>query len=156
MKDEVQRTKDEVAESVADVVAWIRERAKYVYNDPLLGDIADRIEAAHKRETDGLKTACREIAKECNSINAAKIRESLRNMVRNLVRHDEQDEAALREAEAALKAPPRNCDRFTNPYDAAAEFGRICRPKTASLVYPGPSREQFIGWLFDTAGEDDK
>ena len=169
----------EKQETVADIVTQIRAAA-YIQNadsPQSVLNLADRIEAAHKRE---LKAA-RELAKGaaevdfrspvpdkdwesicakcadgdiepdceyygepngCNSpmyqhhpkvcgCDAAKLREALRFLVENESKLFEADlsngelellHQIVGKARAALAAPPRNCDRFSNWADALRTY----------------------------------
>ena len=100
---------------------------------------ADRIEAAHKREREagaeaaqicgeigemvGREAACHQPVTDCNGLNAAAMREALENVrfylphfLQYMRLHCEDAEAGgyyekiLEVVNAALSAPPRNCD----------------------------------------------
>ena len=112
---------------------------------------ADRIEAAAKREREagaetaqicgeigemiGREAACKESVTNCNQLgNAAAMREALDMLLglfdSGLVEYsdscDTSDTAQIQyvidKAEAALSAPPRNCDRFATAKEAGEAF----------------------------------
>jgi hypothetical protein len=85
--------------------------------------LADRIEAARKRE-DG---------------NAAALREALANLVDVIDRYDSgsplwwhcgaKGVKPLKDAKAALSAPPRNCDLYATPDAAELAFDDYCHDR---------------------------
>lgn len=97
---------NENRETVADIVAWIRRHASvYGY------DLADRIEAAHKREREA---TCKESLRVGN---VAEMREALKKAMRVLhcsivaeILNGEDAHEALNAVTTALSAPARNCD----------------------------------------------
>ena len=125
---------------------------------------ADRIEAAWKREREAGADAaqiCGEIGemigreaacKQCKRLgNAAKMREALSGLL-EIVCIDcnssyKVDCKCIKcprvvAAEAALSAPPRNCDRFINAKDAIKAF---VRETGETMAF------EFIKWLFAEA-----
>ena len=128
---------NERKETIADIVAWLRRprEGENAYLTLWRDEIADRIEAAAKREREaGAEAAqiCGEIGEmvgreeaknqsvpNCNRLgDAAKMREALINAYYAMFKfiktpYAECDEMAfaLDGAIAALAAPPRNCDR---------------------------------------------
>lgn len=156
-------------ETLADVVAEIRANAKttgmnvHIYWNA----VADRIEAAAKRET----------VTNCNGFgNAAKLREALQMFVDSVEWLCDGDESGrikrqfavlLSDAHAALAAPPRNCDRFATEEDANAAFDKMCDLRGDGLrscigcKYNGGERGGFpsisrcrVAWLFDTSAQE--
>lgn len=125
-------------ETIADIVADIRAQNQGLPEDgyalsPLAGDLlsfADRIESAAKREREagaeaakicgeigemvGGEAACRQPVTDSHGLNTAAMREAL-EMVKRLFDGRlmwQQDIRKAHEAvNAALSAPPRNCDR---------------------------------------------
>ena len=128
-------------ETVADIVAEMKADNPVEYYPAEYGggvipngtrELADRIEAAHKREREagaeaaqicgeigemmGREAACHQPVTDCHGLNAAAMREALES-VRNwclnrLVNssHQVTVEGLLSVVNAALSAPPRNCD----------------------------------------------
>ena len=142
--------KDERPETIDDIVADIRAQNQGLPEDryalsPLVCDllsIADRIEAAAKRE--------REAAREKSSAvgNAAKMREALDAVVKVGYPHNFQNEAqhireycceittAIKKCFDALSAPQRNCDVLSK--DEVLE----------TLKDRSFSKEDTIEWLY--------
>ena len=124
---------NEKQETIADIVAWLRRprEGENAYLTLWRDEIADRIEAAWKREREaGAEAAqiCGEIGEmigreasknqsvtNCNRLgNVAKMREALLK-VKELFDGQIMFQQAVRKAHeavnAALATPPRNCDR---------------------------------------------
>ena len=156
-------------ETIADVIASMRDEAAradmeqdYSINDAaeMMREFAWRIEAAHKRERG----------------DCAKLREALMSIWKEVyfyaIEEDKQDFAHLHEAmledppeykdlrnsffaiahlvDAALSAPPRNCDRFASAeeaWDAYDEWVESYRAEGETE----PLNE--FGWLFAPATE---
>lgn len=154
-------------ETVADIVADIRAQNQGLPEDsyalsPLVCDLlsfADRIETAAKREREagaeaaqicgkigeliGREAACKEVT-DCNHlVNAAKMREALKqihdrvNSLNEDCGVDPIDVSDL--ARAALSAPPRNCDVLSK--DEALKV----------LDDRSFSKEDTIEWLYEEA-----
>ena len=156
---------NENQETIADIVDEMRKRAEEVYagqagypeswedqmNDDEIREIADRIEAAHKREREagadaaqicgkigemiGREAACKETVTDCHALgNAANMREAFDNIAEyakaaachtedaHLLGYLNQIE---RWAEAALSAQPRNCDVGTAK-EQEERFSKFC------------------------------
>ena len=156
-------------ETIADIVAALRAVA-YIQTAESPRDVlefADRIEAAHKREREagaeaaqicgeigemvGREASCKETVTDCHGLgDAAKMRKALENTAEyakaaachtedaHLLGYLNQIE---RWAEAALSAPPRNCDRFANANEALEAFAK---EKGETLI-------EFVRWLFAEA-----
>ena len=130
---------NERQETIEDIVADIRAQNQGLPEDgyalsPLAGDllsIADRIEAAHKREQEagseaakicgeigemvGGEAACRQPVTDCHGLNTAAMREALEVVKRlfdGLLMWQTDIRKAHEAVDAALAKPPRNCDRF--------------------------------------------
>ena len=119
---------DEKQETIADIVSDM-----YAYDSGEIADIwvhqfANRIEAAHKRESEtgaeaaqicgeigemiGREAAGRQPVTDCNCLgNAAKMREALETISKCDTSKEEDCYTLYRVCEAALSAKPRNCDR---------------------------------------------
>ena len=150
-------------ETIADIVADIRAQNQGLPEDgyalsPLVCDLlslADSIEAAAKREREATREKSSQVG------NAAKMREACENIAEYAKTAacyiEDIDDAHLlgylnqieRWAEAALSAPPRNCDRFATLDDARnAFFADYVPDETCS------SATAFAIWLFDKAKGD--
>lgn len=124
-------------------------------------ELADRLEAAHRREL-------------AASGNAAKLREALAPfpslcewLVENAAKLGISDMVAkLRErgdkARAALSAPPRNCDRFATVEDARKAHEAICEKYSKCHNGCPLNNEEhysafdcFEAWLFAPAAEQE-
>ena len=156
-------------DTIADIVAWLRRprEGENAYLTLERNEIADCIEAAEKREREaGAEAAqiCGEIGEmvgrdasknqsvtNCNRFgNTAKMREALKNIVdyakaaachtedAHLLGYLNQIE---RWAEAALSAPPRNCDR---PECATTKAVRApCPSRRAILETEGKTNDTY-------------
>ena len=137
---------------------------------------ADELEAAHKREVeklnsviqatvsrsdaeiDRLRREAEELGKKLG--NAVKLREAVKAVVDVGYPHNFQIEAphirgycyeiteAIKKCFAALAAPVRNCDRFTNLHDAWLAWQAHCAEHMED-----PTMKKFQVWLYDTAKE---
>ena len=172
--------RNENQETVADIVAEVRARAK-AWPDPSLVQyderLADRIEAAAKREReDGAEAAqiCGEIGEmvgreaACKDSlqvgNAAAMRKACANIAEyaktaachtedtHLLGYLNQIESW---AEDALSAPPRNCDKhFTSERVSADNLERawrVFRRCNPNVYFDVPGMFRFIDWLFAEA-----
>ena len=176
-------------ETIADIVREMRKRAQEVYegqagypeswedqmNDDEIREIADRIEAAAKRE----REAGAEAAQICGEIgemvgreaackdslqvgNAEKMREACENIAeyaKTAACHIEDiDDAHLlsylnqieRWAESAISSPPRNCDVGTAE-EQAARFDAQCRKHMGCLTCPFRAKDGGVHSLCDFA-----
>ena len=170
-----------IQETFEDIVREMRKRSEEVYagqagypeswkdqmNDDEIREIADRIEAAAKREREagaeaaqicgeigeivGREAACRQPVTDCNALNAAAMREALEKVrrvlhcaiVADILKGDDVN-VAFNEVIASLSAPPRNCDAFSK-----AQVLEMLEDRSFS-------KEDTIEWLFDEAkGETD-
>ncbi len=123
-------------ETLADIVAWIRRQAEQMdfgtadaWSPMVVRKLADRIEAAAKRET----------VTDCHGFgNAAKLREALETIAERAedcrdVPEEYAESSAIdylseakELARAALAAPPRNCD-VGAPEEQEERFNAYCR-----------------------------
>jgi hypothetical protein len=142
-----------MSETIEDVVKTLRDRAErrrksgklLQIDDKMFDLIADSIEAAIKRE--------REATCEKSSVvgNAAKMRAALDEIRVDAMSDYEQDaDYLIEKCNAALSAPPRNCDKYLTPKDAMLAH--------LDEVYDGEKVEfgdyewcEFIKWLFAEA-----
>lgn len=170
-------------ETIADIVAWLRRprEGENAYLTLWRDEIADRIEAAEKRERDagaeaakicgeigemiGREEVCKQSVTNCNRFgNAAMMRDALENIAeyaKAAACHTEDahllgylNQIAMW-AEDALSAPPRNCDKYLTPKDAMLAH--------LDEVYEGEKVEfgdyewcEFIKWLYAEAKEESK
>lgn len=124
---------------VAENRAWRRHTR--LSNQERISELADRIEEAHKRELEGVKTAT-EVAVEksvsevsnphiqsCSVGHIVKMREAIENsngLLEELALDGEWSESAteqIAENKAALAEPLRNCDnQYQNAYDVLRYF----------------------------------
>ena len=86
--------------------------------------------------------------------NAAKLREAVTLLMDALADmitcngRREKNRAAMDAGRTALAAPARNCDKFTNPFDAWLEWQAYCAVhKMAAMKFPP--------WLYDIAQESE-
>ena len=92
-------------ETINDIVREMRkDMPRVVDTKVILRNYADRLEAAIKREREAVG-------------NAAKMREALETISKCDISKEEDCYTLYRVCEAALSAPPRNCDRFKSEYD---------------------------------------
>ena len=152
----------DLAEAVRKMARDMEENADWE-NDVIVVDhtlvegfnnLADRIEAAAKRET---------VAGD-----AAKLREAIGNslwclnwMNENTGDKPTKDHLAkpIEILTAALAAPPRNCDCFVTSVDAIAYFNKHNQPLRADPrpnLIDGKKYERFSDWLMDTANGAEK
>lgn len=112
-------------ETIADIIAWLRRprEGENAYLTLWRDEIADRFDAAHKREV-------REAVTDCNQFSdAAKLREALTKIL-DLTNSLDEGCAVypveIRDiAKAALAEPARNCDVGTAD-DWLARFNVVC------------------------------
>ena len=148
---------NEKHETIADIVAWLSRprEGENAYLTLWRDEIADRIEAAHKREREageeaaqicgeigemiGREASCKQSVTNCNRLgNVAKMREALKRADAALIQISKSDwfidaNFAVTKAvidagnaiEAALSAPPRNCDVGTAD-EQAERFAEYC------------------------------
>jgi len=137
-------------ETITDIIAEMRGFKRYAASDSndcryvaywLYQTFADRLEAAHKRERG----------------DAAKLREALKaigGLCTGLMPTWDGAIGRIKDiAEAALSAPPRNCDRFATVDEArkAHEEYRGDYIMRASNIFDFPM--EFEAWLFAPATE---
>lgn len=97
------------AETIADIIAEMRGIRVREFQD-----YADRIEAAHRREV----ATTKESLAVGNSGDCAKLREAALAIRADILKRRSEncwyatDSDILEKIDAALAAPPRNCDRF--------------------------------------------
>ena len=118
-------------ETTADIIAWLRKprEGENAYLTLWRDEIADRLEAAHKRELS--KNVSKNGADFGQLGDAAKLREALEFCVKGMCGFCRMDAEArgmttecvngceaLRKAKAALAAPPRNCDKYATADEA--------------------------------------
>lgn len=185
---------DEKVESSAEIISDIRERADtaerhgehQTHNDGvamLLRSIADRIEAAWKREheeldkrisdleayaklwtgrADELRLKCDEFYAKAKPVgNAAAMREALREAIGETCAGCKRDcddcmnlkSGWMKKAKAALSAPARNCDKMPD-IDNLTMHDLAKSPCKTTLKYA--SREELLAlvrWLLAPAAE---
>ena len=147
-------------ETVADIVAAMRDESHAGYGCFLewvgekMRSYADRIEAAAKREREagaeaaqicgeigeivGRDAACHQPVTDCHGLNAAAMREALVRVKRLFDGRLmwQPDIRKTHEAvNAALAAPPRNCDVGTTK-EQSARFDAHCRKNMGCLTCP--------------------
>ena len=145
-------------ETIADIIAEMRGQAG---NDGYPLDIkhySDRLEAAHKRER-GDCAKLREVVKH--------IKDRLPHMLQYMRVHWEDASAGgyfdelMLAIDAALAAPPRNCDRFANAVEAMAELKRVhsyCAKENRRCLEDCPDCGKewcSLAWLFALATESE-
>jgi hypothetical protein len=142
-------------ETIADIIAWLRKprEGENAYLTLWRDEIADRLKAAHKRESDEMKKqtgnaaklrdACAEAAE-----SAAEIMERVRHKDRLAFNIANYIEGVAR---TALAAPARNCDKYANHNDAMKAFEAFVREQ-GKLGFINPYTEAFK-WLFAPATE---
>jgi hypothetical protein len=129
-------------ETIADIIAEMRGMGNYQrYSGDHARVLADRLEAAHRRERG----------------DCAKLREALKaigGLCTGLMPTWDGAIGRIKDiAEAALSAPPRNCDRFATVDEArkAHEEYRGDYIMRASNIFDFPM--EFEAWLFAPATE---
>ena len=191
---------EEKQETIADIVTEMRKRAEEVYvgqsgypeswkNQMDYGEIyelADRIEAAHKREHEatsekssvvGNAAAMREALYKFNAVDLSWLEFPLDGDSSTIYNSNKKEitipywrvaellnevKAAQDMAKAALAAPPRNCDLFETPKEAGEAFisqecENPCGNCTVSDECNNPLvHECGIEWLFSEAKGDKK
>ena len=151
---------DERQETIDDIVKEIRGNSEHnhalVEVSKYLTEIADRIEAAAKRE--------RESTCEKSSAvgNAAAMRDAL-NEIRSrlfylyVLTDGTFNPPALKEvyeiSDTALSDPPRNCDRFDSIEEAKT---RYCAEVDHVFIWDGFQSQRLIKWLFAKKKEEQK
>ena len=140
-------------ETLADILAEMRDTCGDIADHEVV-DYADRIEAAAKREIRDAAMEHAVLPAVCISRgNAAAMREALKE-ISELVWSSIDPECdndccrplrrIARIADAALAAPPRNCDRF-------ATVGAAHKAWRAT-----DQERDFVDWLFDPAESSNK
>ena len=131
-------------ETIADIIAEMRRN--FADGNPYFAaGLPDRIEAAHKRELS--KNVSKNGADFGQLGDAAKLREAM------ITIRDKAHEQYINDygidtvwiqdvANAALAAPPRNCDRFETVKEAAEAFAR----ERQNMPHPCPDFT-FSRWL---------
>lgn len=112
-------------ETTADIIAWLRRprEGENAYLTLWRYEIADRLEAAHKRERGDaakLREALRECAQYIVCVAGVGVGEVTINDNVRLI-----PEELTQKAVAALAAPPRNCDVGT-AQEQAVRYDRYC------------------------------
>lgn len=132
-------------ETIADILREIRQVNPH-------NEIADRIEAAHKRE---LTTTKESLAVG----NSAKTREALEDAEktlsdssRSLYGIPPHLHKLLARIRAALSEPPRNCDRFDGDIDLLREACLRERGLNPEEDFP----KVFCEWLLEPAKEEER
>ena len=127
------------SEALADIVAEIRAYGARPPPRLMWLEIADRIEAACRRE--------------CESVgNAAAMREALVVIGETYREHpyDHDDDAIANIVDAALSAPARNCDHV----DYLERFKCFCRGRNCQgCKYEGDGVDCYAEFLLDRAEE---
>ena len=140
-------------EKIADIIAELRNASNGACSGMVMVDAkkyADRIEAALVREQS--KRSQREIG------NAAKMRDALEECV-ELLRTLHTDDcgcedcceirAVIEDAQAALSAPARNCDRFKTKEEAALAYAIECNAFIPQSILWQIG--EWLEWLFAEA-----
>lgn len=151
-------------DSVADIVAEMHREANELceYGTHCVGNYADRIEAAWKRQEqcylDQIRDAVnmigheRFVAKHPPVGNAAAIREALTE-IRDTMMNGGFDGRSpahfVNICDAALSAPARNCDLYDNKTDAETRFVEETGENDMAQHY----WQMFAIWLFAPAAE---
>lgn len=145
-------------ETIADIIAWLRKprEGENAYFTLWRDEIADRLEAAHRREREMTKPAgiVNSGAASDTAGNCAKLREALETMnnlfergvictsYANSAEEMEQIEELYRKTKSALDAPPRNCDvgtvkqqgdRFTKYCESEVCQRKRCKSQVKAL-----------------------
>lgn len=109
-------------ETVADIIAWLRKprEGENAYLTLWRDEIADRIEAAHKRERGDCAKLREALSAALDMIFDLQVRN--RSPIANSVY------AVRRKIKAALAAPPRNCDIGTAE-EQEKRFHDFCRAR---------------------------
>ena len=134
-------------ETLADILAEMRrEERPYGISNDRLRFYADRIEAAAERERNAHTNDIHDALYKATGIpgNAAAMREALKEQSRYWWSHirNYSENEMLKRTDAALAAPARNCDRFSDCNSAWKAYNAIA------------DRERLPGfdfWLFATA-----
>ena len=161
---------DHPRETIADIVADLREWADNhaAIGPSALRDIADRIEAAHKREVEdaerrgnhaATKAICETLDKvgplyDAESVgNAAKMREALEYIAHYCDSEYGMDDPGCADghiladkAIAALAAPPRNCDVGTAEEQMKRQYDTMCNTTKACPDSDWSCKECFAKW----------
>ena len=156
-------------ETTADVIAAMRDEAaradmeqEYSIDDAaeMMREFAWRFEAAHKREKAAIEADALAVggmvaaaAEKPSAVgNAAKLREALKaicGLCDGLTPTWDGAVGRIKDmADAALAAPPRNCDRFASAeeaWDAYDEWAESYRAQGKTELL------NEVGWLFATA-----
>ena len=137
-------------ETIADVIAWLRKpmEGENAYLTAWRDEIVDRFDAAHRRERGDcakLREAlvkCREIALQWQADEAAGVAGTTDKP------HARSAAEAVIDMEfeinAALTAPPRNCDRFATVDEAIGAYRQTHKYMVVNV---------FLDWLFAQATE---
>ena len=161
------------AETIADIVAWLRKprEGENAYLTLWRDEIADRLEAAYKREKAAIEADALavggivEAERQRKRGNSAALRNALNLCVdemcarcRDLAKARGNPAPCLngcepvRKAKAALAAPPRNCERFGSSTQARAEWYKTeVLPRVEGVV--SGVEPPFVDWLFAPATE---
>jgi hypothetical protein len=121
-------------ETINDIIDEMRRGMipKHRHDRELLLNFADRIEAAHKREREAVG-------------NVTKMREALETISKCDISKEEDCYTIYRVCEAALSAPPRNCDLYKSEPEAYQAYLTAMKNATKkTYVY-------FEPWLFAEA-----
>lgn len=166
---------NESKETIDDIVKEIRGNAEHNHSlvevSKYLTEIADRIEAAQIcgeiGEMVGRDATCKESVTNCNQLgNAAAMREALEALVGVIDKCDSGDPLwwhigakgvkPLKDARAALSAPPRNCD-IMDWRTAWAKWRTECHPqKPCGYAEVVSGTEQFMDWYMSEAKGETK
>ena len=146
--------------ATANIVAEMRDRAKRpdFIAPGVLRDFADRIEVTWKREIAEVEASALDVGGVVEASrhtgNAAAMREAL-DRIGNIAGFvaencDDQQTATymndiISNVQAALAAPPRNCDRFQVAAEALTEWQSLVKAKPNTWDF------RYNYWLFATA-----
>lgn len=154
-------TNETIADIIAEMRDWLGDANSYD-----LRSLADRLEAAWKREKSaieddalavgGIVEASRATAEKSSTVgDAAKLREALKTVKRYFDGYTVNILELRRKVDAALAAPPRNCEVGTAE-EQARRFNDYChkqgnscsvgRSKGACLMFKGHKVDCAIVW----------
>lgn len=137
-----------VNETIADIIAEIRALSNPI-SDGIIAingrRIADRLEAAHRREAREAVTGSNQLG------DAAKLREALEE-ARKVIKPMYWAKETLPIIDAALAAPPRNCEMFSTVDEVYKAWDDYLK-KHPELPPSCKTSGSIIPWLFAPATE---
>lgn len=146
-------------ETIADIIAWLRRpiKGENGYLTAWRDEIADRLEAALKRELS--KNVSKSGADFGQLGDAAKLREALvyvKQWSEDCISEEGADlvNDMIAVVEAALSAPPRNCDLYRTKEEAQEVFlGEACDHPCGNCWVEDINNECGVDWLLGPAKE---